>query len=480
MSSYNQFKNFLWYLIPFGFKNFLPLIALPVFTRYISVEEFGLYALAIFYGSVIAGIVNLGLSGVFERSFFELDSIMRKNLLWTILLFILLLYSFFFILTVQIAGFIASTIFQVEAIGDLLILALSFQVFKSLNLYYLSYFKNYENAKKYTYVAIIESGLSIGLALHLVMNYGMGITGFLLGQLIGVGLCFFFLFIYLFFPFTRVFEWSLLKKQLELSLPLTPRIFFGVINTQFDRYMLGLLSAMGGVGIFDISQKIANTSFVFMTTIQNTFSPTVYKKLFSKDKSEFNSVGKYLTPFFYLCILFSIIVGLFSYEILLVLTTESFHSGAPIISLLTILYGFYFFGKQPQLMFAKKTGLISFLSFFSILSNIALNIPLIYYYGIYGAAIATTISGIMSSLIGYYFAQKYAPILWEKRVFIILGYFTTTIVLVIILDYLQIEYLLLLLIKISFFIIYLILGNRYGYITIKKVKNLYQLLIHEN
>ena len=173
-----------------------------------------------------------------------------------------------------------------------------------MNLYYLSYLKNYENAKNYTFVAVIESILSIGLAFHLVVNYAMGISGFLLGQFLGVVLCFFALFCYMFFPFRRKFEWRLLKEQLKLSLPLTPRIFFGVINTQFDRYMLGLLSAIGGVGIFDISQKIANTSFVFMTTIQNIFSPVVYKKLFSKDKNEYNSVGKYLTPFFYLSIFF--------------------------------------------------------------------------------------------------------------------------------------------------------------------------------
>ena len=63
----------------------------------------------------------------------------------------------------------------------------------------------------------------------------------------------------------------LLKAQLKLSLPLTPRLKDGLINSQFDRYMLGLLGSLGGVGFYDIGQKIANTSFTFMTTIQNVF-----------------------------------------------------------------------------------------------------------------------------------------------------------------------------------------------------------------
>ena len=64
-------------------------------------------------------------------------------------------------------------------------------------------------------------------------------------------MCFF----YVFFPLNNKFDLDLLKNQLKLSLPLTPTIFFGVINSQFDRYMLGLLSALGGVGIYDIAKK---------------------------------------------------------------------------------------------------------------------------------------------------------------------------------------------------------------------------------
>ena len=105
-------------------------------------------------------------------------------------------------------------------------------------------------------------------------------------------------------------EIQLLKQQLKLSLPLTPRIFFGVINNQFDRYMLGILNSLVGVGIYDIGQKIANISFVFMTAIENSYSPEVYRRLFSDDNKIRQSVGPFLTPFFYLSILFCIGVSL--------------------------------------------------------------------------------------------------------------------------------------------------------------------------
>ena len=470
MNSYNHFKNFLWYLIPFGFKNFLPLIALPVFTRHISVEEFGLYALAVFYGTFGAGIANLGLSSVFERNFFEKTPLERKKLLWNILCFVFLLFLVISFLTVRFNSFISIAIFQSSMLTNFLFVALFFQTFKSLNLYFFIYLKNYENAQKYTYLSILESILSIGIAMGLVVYFSMGLYGFLIGQAIGVFITFILAFFSVFFPFKHKLDIQLLKDQLNLSLPLTPRIFFGVINSQFDRYMLGILSSMGGVGLFDIGQKIANTSFTFMTTVQNVFAPQVYKRLFSKDLVVQRSVGTFLTPFFYLCILYCLTLALFSYEIIYILTPEEFHKAAPVVSILCLLYGFYFFGKQPQLLFAKKTGLISAISLISVFLNIGLNFLFIKYFGVVGAAFATLLAGSISTAISFYFGQKYTPIQYEKSLFIILLYFVTVVLAHLLFDYLGFDNLFLILFKIFSLLFYLILGRLLRIISISKIK----------
>lgn len=476
--SYNQIKNLFWYFIPFCFKNLLPLIALPVFTSYISSEEFGLYALAVFYGTFGAGLANLGLSSVFERNFFEKTPIERKKLLWNILWFVMLCFSMIGFLTIQFNFSISQFIFQSSVLAKFLFLGLFFQTFKSLNIYFFTYLKNYENAQKFTYLSILESSLSIGIAMGLVVYFSMGLYGFILGQAIGVLITFIITFLFVFFPFKYKFDIQLLKDQLSLSLPLTPRIFFGLINSQFDRYMLGILSSMGGVGLYDIGQKIANTSFSFMTSVQNVFAPQVYKRLFSKDIVVQKSVGAFLTPFFYLCILFCLTLSLFSFEIIYILTPEEFHKAAPIVSILSLLYGFYFFAKQPQLLIAKKTGLISILSFVSIFSNIVLNVFFIKYYGVIGAAFATLLAGSISTAISFYFGQKYTPIQYEKSLFLILLYFIAVVFAHLLFDYLGFQYPLRFLFKVLSMIFYLILGHQSGIISIAKVKMLVKSLKH--
>ena len=80
-------------------------------------------------------------------------------------------------------------------------------------------------------------------------------------------------------------------------------------------------------------------------------------------------------------------------------------------------------------MYAKRTGLISWLTFFSIFLNVSLNIPFIYTYGYLGAAWATLISGIISTSLNLYYGQKYTPIKYERKMIIILIYFVCVVLL---------------------------------------------------
>lgn len=470
-------KNFLWYGLNYLFKYLLPIITLPIFTSFLSVEDFGKYALSVMYGTFGSGIINLGLLTVFERNFFELSPPNRKNLLFTTLVFTQLNFSLILSLTFIFSDFISGSVFKQNQLSEILPLALAFQTFKTFNQYFFVYFKNNENAKKYTYVSILESLFSIGLALAFVAFASMGIYGFILGQFLGVFIVFIFVFITIFYPYKNKFKFHLLRNQLAISLPLTPRIFFGVINTQFDRYMLGLLGAIGSVGLYDIGQKIAYTTFSFMSTIQNVYSPQVYKHFFSKRHDIKMSLGSYLTPFFYLSILACLSVGAFSYELLYLFTKVEFHSAAPVISILCILYGFYFFGKQPQLLYAKKTGLISIMTLLSILLNICFNIPLINHFGLLGAACGTTIAGILTTGISFYYGQKYVPINYEKIVFVILCYFTLSIFLIIYLTIINYNYKLLLIVKILTLMIYLYIGWISGLMNYKRFKELKSRII---
>jgi O-antigen/teichoic acid export membrane protein len=211
------------------------------------------------------------------------------------------------------------------------------------------------------------------------------------------------------------FDWIGLQASLKLSYPMTPQIFFGIIGSQFDKYMIGLMNTVGGVGVYSIGQKIAYVVFTYMNAIQNVFSPQVYKRMFDLKEKGGEAVGRYLTPFCYASIFLALLISLFSEDIIFILTPKSYHGATDIVIILSMLYGSYFFGKQPQLIFAKKTFISSSLSIVGIGLNIIINIPFIMKWGAIGAAWGTLLAGFISAAIVFMVSQHYYRIKWEYK-----------------------------------------------------------------
>lgn len=412
-----QIVNTSLYIIPVIVGNLLPILTLPLFTRILTVEDYGIFALSQVYAIFVNGISNFGLTIGYERNFFESeDKYKRAGLLFATLLFVIFTFSFFWIFTYIFKGTLAEWIIGDKKYGYILFWSYGATGIAALKTYFLTYFKNLENAKAFVWYTIDESLIGVILSLFMITYLRMGIYGLILGPLIASSI----IFVILSFRFVKmlsfVIDTQALRSSLKLSLPLTPRIFFGVVGNQFDKYMIGLLGTLGGVGIYNLGQKFANILFTFMTALQNVFAPQVYKWMFESGEEEGGlSVGKYLTPYFYISIAGGLLISLFSEEVIIILTPKPYHGAIDIVCILSLLFSTYFFGKQPQLIYAKKTGIISILTIVGIVLNVLINIPFIYKWGVTGAAWGTLCAGIISGGFSFFISQKYYEIKWEYR-----------------------------------------------------------------
>ena len=411
-----QVKNSFIYLIPVIISSLIPLLTLPVFTRILTKEDFGVFALAQIYAVFMSGLANFGLIVSYERNFFQYrDQKKTSELLYSTLIFVITAFSVFVFLTYLFKSHISRLIIGTSQHSSLLFWAFCAVGFASFKTYYLTYFKNIENAKSFTRYTIYESLIGAFSSLFLVAYLRIGVIGLVWGQLLASFIIFFILttnFLKI-LPFS--FNWLILKESLKLSYPLTPRVFIGVIGQQFDKYMIGLLATTGGVGIYSIGQRISYIIFTYMTAIQNVYAPQVYRRMFDKAEKGGESIGMYLTPFAYLSIAAALMISLFSEEIISILTPKPYHGAIDIVIILSMFYGSMFFGKQPQLIFAKKTHITLLLSIVAIALNIGLNIPFIMKWGVIGAAWATLLAGLISGAISLTVSQHYYKIKWEYR-----------------------------------------------------------------
>ena len=400
--------------MPVVVSNLLPLVTLPIFTRVLTKEDYGVWALAQVYAIFMTGVANFGLTTGYERNFFEhREPGKAAGLLYATLLFVATTLFIFGLLTYLFKHELAHLLVGSAEYANILFWTYCAVAVMGLKNYYLTYFKNTENARAFIWYTIDETVVALCFALIFVVWLRVGIIGMVWGQLLASSL----IMGILTFRFTRTLPFSFngpaLKESLRLSLPLTPRIFFGVIGSQFDKYMLGLVDTLGGAGIYNIAQKIANAVFTCMTAIQNVYSPQVYQRMFSSNVEEGRTIGRYLTPYLYVSAFVGLLIALFAEEIIGLLTPKDYHGAVDIVTILSLLYVTYFFGKQPQLIYAKKTFLTSVLTVGSIGLNVLINIPFIQQWGAVGAAWGTLLSGLITGAVAFFLSQHYYRIYWE-------------------------------------------------------------------
>lgn len=466
-SKEKQLRNAFTYMLPVAVGNLLPLLTLPIFTRILSKEDYGVWALAQVYAVFVNGVANFGLILGYERNFFEHKETKKMSgLLYSTLLFVTVTFFVFGVLTYLFKSQLSQWVIGSSDHAGILFWSYCAAGVVGLKAYYLTYFKNTENAKAFAWYTIDESVLGVLFSLVLVVYLRIGVIGMVWGPLLAS----FIVFSILSLRFVRFlpvsFDGEALRDSLKISWPLTPRIFFGIMGSQFDKYMIGMLNTVGGVGIYNIGQKVANVVFTFMTAIQNVFSPQVYKRMFEGGEEGGASVGRYLTPFLYISIFAGLMISLFSEEIITVLTPKSYHGAIEIVSILSMLYGSYFFGKQPQLIYAKKTHITSVLTLVGIGLNIAINIPFIYKWGAIGAAWGTLLAGLISVAISFNVSQRYYRIGWEygKVASIFLIFFGSAITIILLRSY-GVSYWLAVVVKLISVAGYLYLGMTLNILT---------------
>jgi O-antigen/teichoic acid export membrane protein len=262
------------------------------------------------------------------------------------------------------------------------------------------------------------------------------------------------------------FDGPALGDSLKLGLPLMPRILFGVLGSNFDKYLIGQIASLGGVGVYSIGQRVANIAFTYTTALQNVFSPQVYSRMFAGGPGASASIGRYLTPFAYASTVPSFLIALFSEEILRLLAPPEYGAAIAIITILVLHYSLQFFGKIPQIAFARKTYLISVLAALATAANVGFAAAGISMWGTIGAAWGALAAGATMTTVTFVVGQRCFRIDWEGRKLVAMfGLLFGSAFITLALRAAGVPYPLLLAFKCVAFAGYVVLGHRLGILT---------------
>jgi O-antigen/teichoic acid export membrane protein len=391
-------------------------ILIPIYTKQLSVEEFGILSILEISSQILIAFLGISLHQGLTRWYWDINNKEKqKSTFFTILLFVTIFSATIIILLFIIRKQLSILIFEAETYQHLIILLLLSSGFQLISQLITSLMRLQSKAIMFSVTSVIRLIIALLFTIYFIIHLKRGVNGIYEAQIISYIIFLIITFKYLITNIKLKIEFQILKNILIFSYPLTISTVAAVLLNVADRYSIRYIAGLEETGVYSLGFKISNSiKSIFMTSAQFAITPIVYKMVNDKNNTRFYSkLATYMT---YAITLIALVVSIFSKELVVLLARKEEYLVAfkiiPILAISLVIDQFRYniaFG----LNIAKKTHIISIIIISVSIINIILNVILISYFSIYGAAVATLISRIILCIIYYYYSNKYYPVPYE-------------------------------------------------------------------
>lgn len=200
---------------------------------------------------------------------------------------------------------------------------------------------------------------------------------------------------------------DLVKDLVSESLPLAIAASCAIIYSRCDSIMVGNMLSKDAVGIYSIAVKIINVVQIGIAPIRESVYPKMIE-LYSRDKQHYEEryiqISSIMTWIYMIGVLFSFIVLPYAFHFL----NEEYAEAFPIYQVYVISTFFMYNAalRAGHFTLINRGNILMYSQIVSVILNIVLNYVLINAIGIYGAAIATSITQGISLLVSNLFFGK--------------------------------------------------------------------------
>ncbi|MCW3807588.1 lipopolysaccharide biosynthesis protein [Plebeiibacterium marinum] len=413
---------------------FSGVILLPIYSLYLPVETFGLYALFEVIFQLFQVFSGLGIKLGLTRWYWDEDATKdKKSLFFSTYLFNLVICTIFSFLLYLSFDFLNQYYFKTSIDNNLIWLFILGNLTKLFSEVPLLLLRVQHKAKKHSVIQIIQLLSFVLFVFIFLALFNKGIEGIFLANIFSGGLQFL-LVIPVIVKNTRFkLEVRLLWDMLRYGFPVALGNMVNITFNFTDKYFLNWFSNFAVVGTFTLAHKLSNiVNLLIVNSFMNAYMHNYFKGIQNKDNDRFYSRS---FTYFLLAITFcSLLLIVFVEEALFVFSAnnQDYSNASFIVPVLTI--GLVFGGIRQMLVLPinkiKKNRIIGILSILSGFINVILNYLLIPRYAALGAAYATGVVQMFSSVVLLYFVIRVArqPFEW-KRIAITLTAFTLIIAL---------------------------------------------------
>lgn len=392
----------------------LALLLFPLYTRYLTPEDYGILALTQTVTIVLTILFGLALSSGLSRLFFEAESEEERARLYGTILSFLVVVPAAFAGLLHLAGkldlldpFEAApyTPYLQYAVGTAY-LGLFIQLPTAI-------YQARQEPRKVMALTILNAVSLAAATIALVVVVEQGVLGALRGALIGAGVTAVVSIVLV----ARMASFRLSKRWLlaafAFSLPLVPHMLGTWVLYLSDRFVLERFVSTADLGLYSLGAAVGTAAHFFVTAVGRAFGPAFILAL--KRESERDQVPVmgtfWVLGLAWVCTAMALLLP----DVIRLLAPAEFADATEVVP--WIVYGYLAFGlyivAAQGTWFSMRTQLVAVLTLTAGALNVGLNFLLIPEFGIVGSAAATLIAFAALALMQGTLSQRLHRIDWE-------------------------------------------------------------------
>ena len=401
------FKASLWYTVCNVLNKGFTLLSTPVFTRLMSVEQYGTYTVFHSWKNILYIFTSFN---IFLSSYTRgllLYKTTRKSFTSSQLSLVFLITLFFALLYILYMD-IWNNLFQLSPI---LMLAMFLELFTMPALEFWSAEKRFDyHYKKYVILSLIMNSLSLAGGILGVLYSTYKVEARVFADAFSKAVFGGTLFIWIMLQGRKFYDRDSWKYALRFNIPLLPHYLSHYVLTQADRIMIRWIVGTEQAAYYSVSYTISIAITLIISAIQNSLTPYIYKEL---DAEQNGNICVITNLLLILIAFLSIFTMLLAPEVILIFAGKQYLDAIYVIppvaasTFFIFVYGLF----STVEYFYQKTIWIATATSVCAAANLILNDIFIRHYGYCAAGYTTLICYLALAGTHYVFYRK---ILKEK------------------------------------------------------------------
>lgn len=395
-------KATFWFLICNFLQKGLSVISVPIFTRIMSTEEYGMYSAYLSWFSVFSIFTTLKLDyGVFNKGITKFKD--KKDTYMSTMIYITSFLScIYFIVDI----FIKAPLSRLTELSPLILFVMGIELLSSSIISFWSLRERYDfRYRSVVIVTMLVAVLNTFLGICFVFYCQDKAQARILSSVFVNTIFGFFVLLYIIKEKHFRFDKTIAKFAITFNLPLIPHYLSEYVLDQSDRIMIQKMCSRGEIGLYSVVYNAGMVLRILISSLNSSLIPWLYqhmdKKMFHEIKTKIQSI----------LVLLSIPLLIFIFlapEFLKILAAPQYLSAVYIIPPVTAsIYYIFLFGIYGNIeFFWEKNKFTMYASIFSALINIGLNLIFIPLIGYIAAAYTTLISYMVLTFLHALFVES--------------------------------------------------------------------------